>query len=141
MGRTPVPQSDQQLIPKWPYLKDFRKQNELFKSRQKLDFDRCHRTCDLPPIPASTKVWISSEGEEWESGFHHWHALSYLVKMPSGTIRRIADITLELANDRASTELQQDIEPSCETPRRVTRSLFRSSPQVDWPKKGRCSMT
>ena len=63
--RTPVPQSDQQLIPKWPYhgVKNFRKQNELFKRRQTQDFDRRHRMCDLPPIPASIKVWISSRGE------------------------------------------------------------------------------
>ena len=35
--RTPVPQSDQQLIPKWSYLKNFRKQNELCKNRTSTD--------------------------------------------------------------------------------------------------------
>ena len=45
MGRhiwTSLPQSDDHLIPKWPYLQEFREQNQSSKEKQKRDFDRRH---------------------------------------------------------------------------------------------------
>ena len=49
-----------QLAPPWPYLDEFQELNEQFKQRQKVDYDRCHRTHPLPPIPKNTEVWITS---------------------------------------------------------------------------------
>ena len=43
MGRQPrsnIPQVQQQLTPTWPYMDQFREDNEKFKQRQKSDFDR-----------------------------------------------------------------------------------------------------
>ena len=55
-----LPQIKDKQRPAWPYLKEFCKQNELFKQRQKADFDRRHRVRPLPPITSNTEVWITS---------------------------------------------------------------------------------
>ena len=46
MGRTirsDLPQPQEKFPPKWPYLADFRAQNQMFKRKQKRDFDRRHK--------------------------------------------------------------------------------------------------
>lgn len=40
--RTTLPQVDEQLRPQWKYLEAFRKQNNEFKQKQKLAYDRRH---------------------------------------------------------------------------------------------------
>ena len=46
MGRTirsDLPQPQEKFTPKWPYLADFRAQNQMFKQKQKRDFDHRHK--------------------------------------------------------------------------------------------------
>ena len=52
--RTPLPQTDRQLVPKWPYLQEFREKNRLFKEKQKRKFDRRHRVYDQPSLAGQT---------------------------------------------------------------------------------------
>ena len=60
--RTTLPQTSDSLVPQWFYLPEFRRQNNLFKQRQK-DYDRHHRTQDLPAILDDTDVWVTTDGE------------------------------------------------------------------------------
>ena len=48
--RNSVPQIAETLLPKWPYLEKFRKDNSSFKQRQKADFDKRHRVKHLAEI-------------------------------------------------------------------------------------------
>ena len=84
--RSNLPQIKDKQRPAWPYLEEFCKQNELFKQRQKADFDRRHRVRPLPPIPSDTEVWITS-GDQPIPGRVTATALtprSYLVETSPG---------------------------------------------------------
>ena len=56
--RANVPIPNSQLKPKWDYLDDFRRNNQVFKEQQKRNFDRRHGVRNLPPLPSDTSVWI-----------------------------------------------------------------------------------
>jgi len=60
--RSNIPQSPKILVPQWPYVTDFKKSDASLKQREKEDYDRRHRTRDLPPLPDDTPVWITSSG-------------------------------------------------------------------------------
>ena len=64
--RTPIPHTNKQLIPNWPYLRTFREKNIEFKPTQKVNFDKCHRVRELPPIPDGSPVWITTENQPIE---------------------------------------------------------------------------
>ena len=61
--RTSLPQLDEQLSPKWPDLEEFRRKDHDYKQKQKLNFDRRHRTQSLSPFPEDTEVWIKTDTE------------------------------------------------------------------------------
>ena len=93
MGRklqTQLPLTDQQLIPQWSYLPDFRKINEQFKKRQERDYNRRHRAHDIPSLPDDSEVWVTS-GDRPIPGrvsISTDTPRSYLVETPSGQLRR-----------------------------------------------------
>ena len=132
--RTPVPQTDDQMIPKWSYLKEFQKLNKKFKARQKQDFDQGHRTHELPIIPAETEVWITSDGERRRGKVINPSDTprSYLVDTPSGVVCRNRRHLNVLPNNQSVSESQEHKQPNdtpCSTPessteisRRITRS-------------------
>ncbi len=64
--RTIIPQSNQLLIPKWPYLLEFRQKNKVFKQKQVDDYNKRHRVQDHSPLPITTQVWITSEDQPVE---------------------------------------------------------------------------
>ena len=135
--RTPVPQTDKQMTPSWPYLEEFQKLNREFKARQKQDFDRCHHTHELPSITEDTEVWITSDGEQRRGKVitPSDTPRSYLVDTPTGVIRRNRRHLNTLPNN-SEPEPQPDVndtlqepspeislqEPSREISRRITRS-------------------
>ena len=88
--RTPLPQRDEQLIPKWPYLLEFRKLNQTFKERQEYDFNKHHQVQDLPSLPDDMNVWVTFSGEPIQGRVIEQGDTprSYLVNLPSGQIRR-----------------------------------------------------
>ena len=55
--RTDIPQVTKQLIPKWPYLDQFSKQNKKYKARQTSNYNRCHRVRPLPSLPDDQLMW------------------------------------------------------------------------------------
>ena len=58
--RTTLPQTTIHLIPEWPFLKEFKRQNKAFKDKQETQYNRAHRTRPLPPLEGGMDVWVSS---------------------------------------------------------------------------------
>ena len=93
--------------------------NEQYKQRQKQDYDRCHRTHPLPPIPDNTEVWITS-GSSPSSGRVTAYASapqSYIVDTPQGEMRRnrlhlnVVPNGDPLTNSRADTSQENSHRP------------------------------
>ena len=87
--RANLPQVVEQLKPEWNYLKEFRRQEFQFKSKQKNDCDRCHRTHSLPPIPDDSEVWITSDRKQVISGRvmgQREMPRSYIVSIPGASV-------------------------------------------------------
>ena len=54
--RSNLPVHEDQLIPKWDYLKEFRCQNKIYKAKQKQQYDLRHRVLPLDPLPEDSEV-------------------------------------------------------------------------------------
>ena len=81
----------EQLKPELAYLKEFRRQKLQFKSKQKSDYDRRHRTHSLPPIPDDSEVWITSDRKQVISGRvtgQREMRRSYTISIPGGSVHR-----------------------------------------------------
>ena len=57
--RTLVPQTDNFLIPTWPYLEEFRKKDQTRKQNMRNHFNQRHQVQPGPKILEETPVWIS----------------------------------------------------------------------------------
>ena len=127
MGRhiwTSLPQSDDHLIPKWPYLQGFREQNQSSNEKQKRDFDRRHQVQELPAIPDETEMWMKSDRDPVQGRVVSSSDCpsSYVIdtESPTGQVHRNR-CQLTVVPDRSPDDSQQAIEP--EPARRiVTRS-------------------
>ncbi len=58
--RSDIPQTQQSLVPQWPFTKEFRQQDEAFKLKQKQNFDSRHMVKPLSDIPEVTEVSVTS---------------------------------------------------------------------------------
>ena len=88
--RSNLPQLSETLTPHWPFLQKFRASDEEFKNKQKVNFDKRHRTKPLPEIPDNTDVWITTDGSH-SPGRVTAPAnapRSYLVETQHGQVRR-----------------------------------------------------
>ena len=88
--RSTVPQTNKQLVPKWPYLAEFRRKNQGFKTKQKQNFDARHRVRNAPAIPDDAEVWVNTGQEPIQGRVTSAFGLprSYVVQTPTGEIRR-----------------------------------------------------
>ena len=103
--RANLPQVVEQLKPEWAHLKEFMRQKLQFKSKQKSDYDRRHRTHSLPPIPDDPEVWITSDRKQVISGRvtgQREMPRSYTVSIPGGSVHRNLTTTTT-ATDQPST--------------------------------------
>ena len=57
--RSNLPQTIDQLTPKWSYLENFSQSNEAFKKKQQQNYDYRHRARPLTPIPNDSPVWVN----------------------------------------------------------------------------------
>ena len=114
--RTPLPQTDEQLIPKWPYLSEFQKMNRTFKERQEYGFNKRHRVQDLPSLPDDTNVWVTSSGKPVQGRVIELADTprSYLVDIPSGQIHRnrhqLKPMPDLIENDSTTEQAQHPVE-------------------------------
>ena len=131
--RGTLPLVMEELIPKWTYLEEFRRCDQVLKKKQKAAFDKRHRTRQLPTIPDDTEVWINS-GEKPTRGrvtSHVDHPRSYLVETPTGIIRRNR-FHLGIVPKQFSSAMEEDQQTS--VPRKImTRS--QTGTEIRPPKK------
>ena len=104
--RSNLPQPEDTLIPMWPYL-TFNASEAVFKQQQKENFDIRHRTKPLPDIPPQTDVWITTNRDHSPGTVTATTDAprSYVVEMPSGTVRR----------NRAQLSVMPEAQPSTTT--------------------------
>ena len=78
--------SKEQLIPVWPYLEEFARQDNKFKQRQKHDYDKRHCVIPLPSFSNDTPVWIETNGNHSPGAITTQDSSphSYWVNSPSG---------------------------------------------------------
>ena len=87
--RTSMPQTDEQLIPTWPYLQEFRRLSEEFKRQQKAHYDKRHRVQELPDILTDTAVWVTLGDQTVRGRVTNSSNTprSYLVATPTGEVQ------------------------------------------------------
>ena len=88
--RSNLPQTIDQLTPKWSYLENFSQSNEAFKKKQQWNYDRRHRARPLIPIPNDSPVWVNMGTSNIPGRVVGQHSAprSYIVETPSGLLRR-----------------------------------------------------
>ena len=57
---TDLPQSNGQLVPQWPYLKDFCRADKEHKATQQLHYNSRHRARPLPSLAPEDPVWVKT---------------------------------------------------------------------------------
>ena len=87
--RSTVSKTNNQLVPSWSYLRDFRACNTQLKARQKAHYDRTHRVRELPVPPDGTYVWVTSNGNPTpgQTMTTMDAPRSYIVQTPTGEVR------------------------------------------------------
>ena len=87
---TDLPQPQQNLLPNWPHLKNFKEKHQMFKAEQKRNYDRRHRVRSLPILPEDQPVWVNMEGRQIPGTVSRQADTpqSYLVETSSGQVRR-----------------------------------------------------
>ena len=99
--RTTLPQTTIHLIPEWPFLKEFKRQNK------DVEGNRAHMTRPLPQLEDGMDVWMSS-GDRKIPGqvvAPSHKPSSYLVDTPLGQLRRNRHHLIAVPNQ--SSELDQ----------------------------------
>ena len=88
--RDNLPQRPENFIPEWSYLSAFRGAEREYKGKQKTNYDRRHRARQAPVLEDSTPVWVSTDERQVPGTVitHSKEPRSYLVKTPSGEVRR-----------------------------------------------------
>jgi len=138
MGRklqTQLPLTDQQLIPQWSYLPDFRKVNKKFKKKQERDYNRQHRAQELSSLPDDSEVWVTSSNHPIPGRVvtSADTPRSYFVETPSGQIRRNQQ-HLNIVPERSTNGSVPESIP-VERPRIMTRS--QTGTEIVAPKRFR----
>ena len=88
--RTSIPVHPTQLIPKWPDFELVRQRDEKDQALQKADFDKRHRTKELPKLRPGDEVFIQGPDDNSSGVVQEEHTTprSYIIETPSGRIRR-----------------------------------------------------
>ena len=129
--RSAVPQTKQLLTPTWSYLPQFRKDNSLFKKKQKDSYDRRHAVKEQPTIPNDSEVVVTTDSCPVQGRVvtPAESPRSYIVETPSGDLRRNRS-QLNVMPDSPELPVTESDQPVCDNqtepppvPRRiVTRS-------------------
>lgn len=93
MGRriqTDVPQSEETLIPSWPFMEEFRKRDQEYKKKQKQYYDKRNRVRTLPALPDESPVWVSTQQKQVPGTVLEPADTprSYILDTPTGQVRR-----------------------------------------------------
>ena len=105
--RSNIPCLQDNFIPDWSHLEDFREADKLYKKKQKADYDNHYRARSLPPLNDNTDVYIRTGGAENTTGTsisQSQQPRSYNVITDNGTTRRNRRHLTALPNPPQSTE-------------------------------------
>ena len=88
--RTTLPQTQSQLIPKWPFLEEFKQKDTRFKNQQKRNYDKRHRVQEYPSLPSDTQVFVKTDKRVTSGTISSpsGSPRSYVVDTPTGSVRR-----------------------------------------------------
>ena len=88
--RANLPLVREQLTPNWSYLPEFRRKDQEYKRKQKLNYDSRHRVRSLPCLPDDTPVYVRTKDKQVTGNVttNTSEPRSYDVVTPSGTVRR-----------------------------------------------------
>ena len=88
--RSNLPQTQELLIPQWPYLQPVRKSEKEFKLKQKKAYDKRHRVTAVLSLSDDTPVWVRNRNSLLTGKVLTQASTppSYLVETPSGILRR-----------------------------------------------------
>ena len=132
--RTDVPQISKHFVPEWPYLQSFADKDKEFKSQQKSNYDRRHRTKPLPQLPEDSPVWVRTNTNQVPG--HITSTLrtprSYLVSTPSGQVRRNQ---IHLAPRSPDTSVQPTTDDNATTPQPTMMTCLRSGTSIRPPER------
>ena len=106
--RTDVPQLKTAHIPTWPYLENFRVQDEKYKAEQKHNYDKRHRVRPLPSLPDKTPVWVTTDNRNVPGRIIQQSNTprSYIIDTQSGKVRRNRS-QLRIRSEHSETETSQ----------------------------------
>jgi len=109
-----LPQTTGNLIPQWPYIKEFKEANKKFKEEQKRDYDHCHRATSLPEIPENTDVWVTKDDQNTPGQTVRTADTprSYIVQTPSGELQRNrSQLNINLSASETQTTVSRSRSP------------------------------
>ena len=89
--RTDIPQLKTAYIPNWPYLDNFRIQDDTVSTRQNRNAnDKRHRVRQLPSLPDKTPVWVATDNRNVPGRVVQQANTprSYIIDTQSGEVRR-----------------------------------------------------
>ena len=107
--RSNLPQTQEPLIPQWPYLQPVRNSEEEFKSKQEKAYDKRHHVTEVPSLPDDTSVWVRDENS-LSTGKVLTQAStprSYLVETPSGILRRNRLHLVVVPDDQTTSDISR----------------------------------
>ena len=88
--RSNLPLVREQLAPGWPYPSEFRRKDQEYKRKQKLNYDSRHRVRFLPCLPDNSPVYIRTKDKQVTGKVTTStpEPRSYTVVTPNGQVRR-----------------------------------------------------
>lgn len=56
--RAPVPVIPSQLNPGWTDMDNLKRIEQMYRQKQKQNYNRCHRACNVPLVQRGDHVWV-----------------------------------------------------------------------------------
>ena len=142
--RTKLPQLPQTLVPRWPNIRVFRREERLGKKRQEQRYNRRHRARHLPDMRPGQSVWLPTENVQGTVIDHAAGPRSYVVRTDYGLLRRNRSHlretyqpethAVERTNDPVETENQADaVQPAARAQNSESTTYVTSSGRLSRP--------
>ena len=87
--RTPVPTTNSNLQPSWPYLQEMRQKDMHLKAAQKENYDKRHRVRGQPELKKGDNIWLKSSEKTTPAVIENKvNTRSYLIKTENQGMKR-----------------------------------------------------
>ena len=143
--RSTVPISLKQRMPEKPDMAMVRDRDEEIKEKQKRNFDRRHRSTELPPLSPGDLVWLPSQEKEAVVG-EEVAPRSYQVITPNGfetrrnrqdliALPEVQSLTTNAESPDTKATTQREESPDLNTPTAITEPQLDSLRRSTRPRK------